>query len=414
MGRRRSLKAWKCTRLHIASSLCVVYDGTVKKSDQQPTRELPPFTLLMSVYGGNTLRELERAVQSGTIEQTLPPAQLVIVRDGPVPDDIQRYLDSLPSTMAVWFAVEHPDMPAPTVTVVPLEENHGLAHALNVGLEHCLYEYIARADCDDVSLPNRFATIIPQFVASSRAASHARADGPGNVDVLGSAIREFNDDEREPGQVRLLPAEGAELAKYARLQSPIHHPSVVFRKSAVIAAGGYPEDAGRFEDYMLWERMMLNHAQFLNVPEPLVLYRTNKEAYERRGGFSMFVEECRLQWRFMRDGFTTPGSSCAMWPCARRTGSRRWRSAAAPTMRSSTSAMTRSRARLNSRSHRSAAATARRTTAKTRRARPNRQWARLRTRAPRGSLRRRRNRCTYCVRAWYASRHANRGADSRR
>ena len=292
--------------MHIASSLCVVYDGTVKKSDQQPTRELPPFTLLMSVYGGNTLRELERAVQSGTIEQTLPPAQLVIVRYGPVPDDIQRYLDSLPSTMAVWFAVEHPDMPAPTVTVVPLEENHGLAHALNVGLEHCLYEYIARADCDDVSLPNRFATIIPQFVASSRAASHARPDGSGSVDVLGSAIREFSDDEREPGQVRLLPAEGAELAKYARLQSPIHHPSVVFRKSAVIAAGGYPEDAGRFEDYMLWERMMLNHAQFLNVPEPLVLYRTNKEAYERRGGFSMFVEECRLQWRFMRDGFTTP------------------------------------------------------------------------------------------------------------
>ena len=46
--------------------------------------------------------------------------------------------------MAVWFAVEHPDMPAPTVTVVPLEENHGLAHALNVGLEHCLYEYYSR------------------------------------------------------------------------------------------------------------------------------------------------------------------------------------------------------------------------------------------------------------------------------
>ncbi|RYQ16768.1 glycosyltransferase [Bifidobacterium pseudolongum] len=269
-------------------------------------RELPPFTLLMSVYGGNTLRELERAVQSGTIEQTLPPAQLVIVRDGPVSDDIQRYLDSLPSTMAVWFAVEHPDMPSPTVTVVPLSENHGLAHALNVGLEHCTYEYIARADCDDVSMPNRFATVIPQFVASSRTASHARTDGSGTVDVLGSAIREFNDDEREPGQVRLLPAEGAELAKYARLQSPIHHPSVVFRKSAVIAAGGYPEDAGRFEDYMLWERMMLNHAQFLNVPEPLVLYRTNKEAYERRGGLSMFVEECKLQWRFMRDGFTTP------------------------------------------------------------------------------------------------------------
>ncbi len=175
--------------MHIASSLCVVYDGTVKKSDQQPTRELPPFTLLMSVYGGNTLRELERAVQSGTIEQTLPPAQLVIVRAGPGPADIPRYLEARPSTMAVWGAVDHPDMPAPTVTVVPLEENQGLAHALNGGRGQCLYDYLARADCDDVSLPNRFATIIPQFVASSRAASHARPDGSGSVDVLGSASR---------------------------------------------------------------------------------------------------------------------------------------------------------------------------------------------------------------------------------
>ena len=51
---------------------------------------------------------------------------------------------------------------------------------------------------------------------------------------------------------------------------------------------------------------MLNHAQFLNMPEPLVLYRTNQEAYERRGGWDMFREELRLQWRFLRDGFTSP------------------------------------------------------------------------------------------------------------
>lgn len=273
----------------------------VTQTKQPRARKLPPFTVLMSVYGGNTLRELERAVQSGTIEQTLPPAQLVIVRDGPVPADMQRYLDSLPSTIAVWFAAEHPNMPTPKVTIVPLSENQGLAHALNVGLQYCDYEYIARADCDDVSLPDRFATIIPQFIAYEQTHSNN-----GRVDAVGSAIREFSDDEDSPGQVRMLPTDGKELARYARLQSPLHHPSVVFRKSAVLAAGGYPENAGRFEDYLLWERMMLNHANFLNVPEPLVLYRTNEEAYERRGGFSMFVEECRLQWRFMRDGFTTP------------------------------------------------------------------------------------------------------------
>lgn len=254
----------------------------------------------MSVYAGNTMRELERAVQSGTIEQQLPPSQVVIVRDGPVPEEMQRYLDSLQSTIAVWFAAEYPLMEPPTVTVVPLEHNQGLAHALNVGLTYCEYDYVARADCDDISLPDRFSTIMPHFVRQHKA-GHA---SDGTIDVVGSAIREFQGDEDHPGQVRLLPAEGKELERYARLQSPVHHPSAVFRKAAVLDAGGYPENAGRFEDYLLWERMMLNHAHFLNVPQPLVLYRTNQEAYERRGGFAMFREECRLQWRFLRDGFT--------------------------------------------------------------------------------------------------------------
>ena len=185
------------------------------------------------------------------------------------------------------------------MTIVPLDENRGLAHALNIGLQHCDFDVVARADCDDVSLPNRFATIIPQFARRS-SASHTTVKSKLPIDVMGSAIREFTDDERKPGQIRMLPAEGADLEKYARMQSPVHHPSVVFRKSAVLAAGGYPEDAGRFEDYLLWERMMLNHAQFLNMPEPLVLYRTNQEAYERRGGWDMFREELRLQWRFLR------------------------------------------------------------------------------------------------------------------
>ena len=207
--------------------------------------------------------------------------------------------------MAVWFTAERPELEVPEVTIVPLDENRGLAHALNIGLQHCDFDVVARADCDDVSLPNRFATIIPQFTRRS-AASHTTVKSKLPIDVMGSAIREFTDDERQPGQIRMLPAEGADLEKYARMQSPVRHPSVVFRKSAVLAAGGYPEDAGRFEDYLLWERMMLNHAQFLNMPEPLVLYRTNQEAYERRGGWDMFREELRLQWRFLRDGFTSP------------------------------------------------------------------------------------------------------------
>ncbi len=250
------------------------------------------FCVLMSVYRGDALAHLERAVRSATVEQSVPPNQLVIVRDGPVAADVQTFLDGLEGTMAGWFAAQSRDTDnMPKVSVMPLERNQGLAHALNVGLAHCEYELVARADADDISLPSRFATMLPLF------------DGVGGVGVAGSAIQEFSGDESSRGQVRVLPAGGRELAKYARIQSPLHHPSVVLRKSAVLAAGGYPEHAGRFEDYLLWERLMLRGVMFVNVSEVLVLYRVDAGAYDRRGGREMFREEMRLQRRFLDDGF---------------------------------------------------------------------------------------------------------------
>lgn len=258
------------------------------------------FCVLMSVYRGDALAHLERAVRSATVEQNIPPNQLVIVRDGPVAADVQAFLDGLEGTVAGWFASQSRGTDsAPKISAVPLERNQGLAHALNVGLAHCEYELVARADADDISLPSRFATMLPLF------------DGASEVGVAGSAIQEFSGDEENAwdeasrGQVRVLPSGGRELEKFARIQSPLHHPSVVFRKSAVLAAGGYPEHAGRFEDYLLWERLMLRGVAFVNVSEVLVLYRVDAGAYERRGGWEMFREELRLQRWFLHDGFVS-------------------------------------------------------------------------------------------------------------
>jgi glycosyltransferase involved in cell wall biosynthesis len=187
----------------------------------------------------------------------------------------------------------------PEITVLELARNSGLAHALNQGLRRCRYDLVARADSDDISLPARFATIIPLL------------DGlhgglrSGQCDIVGSAIREFSGDERHPGQVRTLPAGGRELLDFARVQSPLHHPSVAFRKSAVQRVGGYPEHSGRFEDYLLWERLILTGARLHNVAEPLVLYRVDAGAYQRRGGWAMFRDELALQRRFRADGFTS-------------------------------------------------------------------------------------------------------------
>ncbi|EFA22941.1 hypothetical protein BIFGAL_03983 [Bifidobacterium gallicum DSM 20093 = LMG 11596] len=249
----------------------------------------------MSVYANNSVHEVTRAVESGTIAQELPPTQIVIVRDGPVDVELQRFLDMLPTTLELWFSGQV----VPELTVVPLETNEGLAHALNIGLEHCKYDVVARADADDISLPDRFSSMIPWFAP----------DQP-RLDALGSSIQEFttemlNTDDERSGQVRLLPACGEELDRFARMQSPLHHPSVVLRKSSVQQVGGYPENSGRFEDYLLWSRLMTNGCVLRNLPQVLVLYCVDGDAFDRRGGRQMLRDEWQLQRTFRKEKFTS-------------------------------------------------------------------------------------------------------------
>ncbi|KAB8295593.1 glycosyltransferase [Bifidobacterium avesanii] len=244
------------------------------------------FSVLLPVYGGDSLAFFREAVRSNTVGQARRPSQLVVARDGRVPDEVEEYLVRLPGLL-------EPEGVA--VTVVRLEECRGLAAALNEGLKACAHEFVARADADDIALPERYAVEIPVLEAGA--------------DLVGSSIQEFTQesadrgDKIERGQVRTLPAGGPELERYARMQSPLHHPSVAFRRSAVLDAGGYPERAGRFEDYLLWARLMMRGAKLRNVPDVLVLYRVDAGAYTRRGGWEMFRGELGLQRAFLKMGF---------------------------------------------------------------------------------------------------------------
>ena len=290
-----------------------------------------PFTVLMAVYAGDNLEHFKAAVFSNTVEQTRMPAQIVIVRDGPVPADIQEFLDRLPAIIERECERAHerggkePDHFR--TTIVNLPENKGLANALNQGLMACQNEIVARADSDDISLPHRFEQLIPVLeggggetdgadsdigdggVDSASGGARDSARAPRRIDVVSSAVQEFSADpetgERIGGRIRSLPEGGKALDDYARLQSPINHPAAAFRRSAITAVGGYPTDVGRFEDYRLWEKLMVTGYRFANLTQVLVAYRVDEGAYSRRGGLEMFREEVHLQKLFRRDGFVT-------------------------------------------------------------------------------------------------------------
>ncbi|KJY52136.1 Glycosyl transferase family protein [Bifidobacterium mellis] len=252
-----------------------------------------PFSLLMAVYAGDTPSFVARALKSDTIEQTLMPNQVVIVCDGPLGRELAQLIDGYPAELKRQLLQTDRAKETPEFTIVRLPTNRGLAHALNLGLKSCKYELVARADSDDISRPSRFNVLIPLLASSG-------------LDALGSAIQEFSNDEHTPGRIRYLPSGGSELRTYATLHSPLHHPSVAFRKTSVCRVGGYPENAGRFEDYRLWETMLVASEHIGNIKEPLVLYRSDRSMYHRRGGMRMFRDELRLQNDFLHDRFINP------------------------------------------------------------------------------------------------------------
>lgn len=113
-----------------------------------PADSPAPFSLLVPVYRGDSAHRVRRAIDSNTHEQTRPPAQVVIVRDGPVPQEITDELDRISAASAV------------PVVRVELEHNAGLTNALNTGLLWCSHDVVARADADDISYPDRFASTL--------------------------------------------------------------------------------------------------------------------------------------------------------------------------------------------------------------------------------------------------------------
>ncbi|MFC7405049.1 glycosyltransferase [Georgenia alba] len=242
------------------------------------------FAVLMSVYRGDDPEQFRRAVRSATVDQVLPPDQLVLVQDGPVPAALAAVVDGLERG--------GPDSCAGTVptTVVRQAKNRGLAKSLEAGLAACRYDIVARADADDINLPERFSIQVPLV-----------RDG---LDLVGSAITEFEDEDQPPGLTRRLPTEAGQIATVARFRDPFNHPSVVYRRSAVERAGGY-RHLDLMEDYWLFARMIASGARVANVSRSLVLYRVGDGAYARRGGLRLLRSELRLQRRLHGIGFTS-------------------------------------------------------------------------------------------------------------
>lgn len=215
------------------------------------------FSVLMSIYKNDKVNEVENSLNS-IINQTLMPNQVVLVLDGPVPNElmslVNRYSDEYKF-----------------IDIIPLEKNVGLGKALSIGLTYCKYEYVARMDSDDESLPDRFEKQINYLMEYPE------------VDVLGGQIAEYDSTMTKQLTVRQVPTQMNEIVNMMKSRNGMNHVTVIYKKSKVLAAGNY-QHCPYFEDYYLWCRMMAAGSCFHNLKDILVNVRTGECMYRRRGG----------------------------------------------------------------------------------------------------------------------------------
>jgi hypothetical protein len=203
----------------------------------------PEVTVLLPVYNGEAY--LRTTIES-LLAQTFEHFELLIVDDG-----------STDRTSAI--ATGYDD---PRVRVERFETNRGLSAALNRGLQLATAPLIARQDADDISRPDRLAAQVAFLRAHP------------DVALVGSLARAI-DEAGRPVQAIWRPVEDPSVRWYALLDNPFIHTSVVFRRDAAMASGGFDAAFDPFsQDYALWWRIMRRH-RVANLPEPLVDYRVN-------------------------------------------------------------------------------------------------------------------------------------------
>lgn len=227
------------------------------------------FSVLLSVYKNEDPNYFDESMRSIYDHQSLKPTEIVLVLDGPLTNDLYYSINNWKKKLS------H------ILKVVSLPNNVGLGKALNIGIEHCTYDWIFRMDTDDISLPCRFEKQV-NFILENP-----------TICLLSASIEEFDESMTLSLGCRHLPNSLYDIKKLIKSRSPFNHVSVAFKKNAVIAVGGYQHHL-YMEDYNLWIRMISSGCNAANINETLVNVRSGTSMIKRRKGIIYIKSEFKL------------------------------------------------------------------------------------------------------------------------
>jgi len=203
--------------------------------------------VLLPVWNGAAF--LEQAMES-ILRQTLSSFELIVIDDGST-DRTGAIAERLASGDSRVRVLRRP--------------HEGLSAALNAGIAAARGEYAARMDADDISAPDRLEKQVAYLDAHTACVA------------VGAWIDVVDEAGRHIGLKTFVTTHDEISAALLCGVSPMAHPTIVARREALRAAGGY--DARRYpsEDLDLWFRLG-ESGELANLGEALLQHRRHKAA----------------------------------------------------------------------------------------------------------------------------------------
>lgn len=232
--------------------------------------------VLLPVYKADNPQYIKQSVNS-LLQQTYKKIKIYIGVDRPVYDEVDRTLK---------------DISDGRVSIIRFEQNRGLAKVLNDLISHARLdecEYYARMDADDISLPDRFAKQV-LFLEQNP-----------EVDVVGGAIEEIDEESKDTGKKVSYPMTNMECRKFFRYRDPLAHPAVMFKNRFFDKVEGYRPEYRKNQDTMLWYDGFLNGCVFSNLNSVVLKFRVTSDFYNRRNGWKRAKQMLRDRLRINRD-----------------------------------------------------------------------------------------------------------------
>lgn len=245
----------------------------------------PAISVVLGVYNGQ--RFLAEAIH-GLLDQTFADFELIAVDDGST--------DRTPRILAEFAGRD------PRVRVVRIPHG-GIVDAANAGLEAARAPLIARADADDITMPQRLEKQVKYM------AEHPQVVCLGSrmwlIEPYGSVI----DQSHHPLTHEEIDRELLRGSGWAMPQ-----PVAMMRKEAVMKAGGYRKEYLWSEDLDLFLRMA-EVGRLANLPDLLLKYRSHPGSTNHRLPHVQFelTKKCIAE-TYKRRGLPAPAQSAVLSP----------------------------------------------------------------------------------------------------